>query len=259
MPRDFVLALDEIWVKDADGKGRTVAVQATTPQELEQIVLAASASSGAETQAVMYEDGAERNDFTRRLVTPLVTVKLADQTDAASVAGLAQASSFDLPDYAPGYAVLRTGGGLAALRAVDLLSGAAGVELVEPQLARLHTKKAMPNDPLINQQWHHKFNSQAGAVAGTDLNIETAWAYPTGAGGASASASSTTDCRPPIPTFLRMWTRPTTRIGTGMMPTPIPAAAMIMARLARGTPRPAETTVWGFPGLRPRRRWWACG
>jgi subtilisin-like proprotein convertase family protein len=183
MPRDFVLALDEIWVKDADGKGRTVAVQATTPQELEQIVLAASASSGAETQAVMYEDGAERNDFTRRLVTPFVTVKLADQTDAASVAGLAQASSFDLPDYAPGYAVLRTGGGLAALRAVDLLSGAAGVELVEPQLARLHTKKAMPNDPLINQQWHHKFNSQAGAVAGTDLNIETAWAYPTGGAG----------------------------------------------------------------------------
>jgi hypothetical protein len=164
MPRDFVLALDEIWVKDADGKGRTVAVQATTPQELEQIVLAASASSGAETQAVMYEDGAERNDFTRRLVTPFVTVKLADQTDAASVAGLAQASSFDLPDYAPGYAVLRTGGGLAALRAVDLLSGAAGVELVEPQLARLHTKKAMPNDPLINQQWHHKFNSQAGVL-----------------------------------------------------------------------------------------------
>jgi len=183
MPRDFVLALDEIWVKDADGKGRTVAVQATTPQELEQMVLAASASSGAETQAVMYEEGVERNDFTRRLVTPFVTVKLAGQTDAASVAGLAQASSFDLPDYAPGYAVLRTGGGLAALRAVDLLSGAAGVELVEPQLARLQAKKAMPNDPLINQQWHHKFNSQAGAVAGTDLNIETAWAYPTDGAG----------------------------------------------------------------------------
>jgi subtilisin-like proprotein convertase family protein len=182
MPRNFVLALDEIWVTDAEGKGRVVAVEAASAEELEQLVLAPSAA-GESAQAILYEDGATRNEFTRRIVSSLVTVRLDEGSDPAEVARLGGAASFELPEYAPGFAVLQTGGGLASLRTADLLTGRPGVLLAEAQLARQHAKRAMPNDALINQQWHLKFNNQAGALAGTDLNIESVWAYPTAGAG----------------------------------------------------------------------------
>ena len=182
MPRNFVLALDEIWVVDADGKGRVVPVDAASPEQLEQLVVASSASSEP-AQAVLYEADVERNEFTRRVVSSLVTVQLSGGTEPAEVAQLAGASSFELLEYAPGFAVLKTCSGLSSLRAAERLGGQPGVLLAEAQLARQQSKKAMPNDPLINQQWHLKFNNQSGALAGTDLNIESVWAYPTtGAG-----------------------------------------------------------------------------
>lgn len=182
VPKNFVLALDEIWVTDVDGKGRVLAVDAASPEQLEQLVMASSAS-GESAQAVLYEEGVERNDFTRRVVSSLVTVQLSAGSEPAEIARLAGASSFELPAYAPGFAVLETGAGLSSLRAAEQLAGQPGVLLAEAQLARQQSKKAMPNDTLINQQWHLKFNNQSGAVAGTDLNIESVWAYPTvGAG-----------------------------------------------------------------------------
>ena len=182
MPRNFVLALDEIWVTDSEGKGRVVAVEAASAEELEQLVLASSAS-GESAQAILYEAGAARGEFTRRIVSSLVTVRLDEGSDPAEVARLGGAASFELPAYAPGFAVLRTGAGLASLRTADLLTGQPGVLLAEAQLGRQHAKRAMPNDALINQQWHLKFNNQAGALAGTDLNIESVWAYPTAGAG----------------------------------------------------------------------------
>jgi subtilisin-like proprotein convertase family protein len=180
--RNFVLALDEIWVTGSDGKGRVFPVDAASPQELEQIVSAASAP-GKPTEALLYEEGVERNEFTRRVVSSLVTVQLSEGSNPAEIAQSVGASSFDLPDYAPGFAVLNTGPGLASLRAAQQLKGQPGILLAEAQLGRQQSKKAMPNDTLINQQWHLKFNNQTGAVAGTDLNIEGVWAYPTtGAG-----------------------------------------------------------------------------
>ncbi len=180
--RNFVLALDEIWVTGSDGKGRVFPVDAASPQELEQIVSAASAP-GKPIQALLYEEGVERNEFTRRVVSSLVTVQLSEGSNPAEIAQSVGASSFELPAYAPGFAVLKTGPGLASLRAAQQLNGQPGILLAEAQLARQQSKKAMPNDTLINQQWHLKFNNQTGAVAGTDLNIESVWAYPTtGAG-----------------------------------------------------------------------------
>ena len=182
IPRNFVLALDEIWVTDADGKGRVVPVDVASPEQLEELVLASSAS-GQSAQAVLYEEGVERNDFTRRVVSSLVTVQLSGDFEPAEIAQMAGASSFELPAYAPGFAVLKTGPGLSSLRAAEQLAGQPGVLLAEAQLARQQSKKAMPNDTLINQQWHLKFNNQSGAVAGTDLNIESVWAYPTAGAG----------------------------------------------------------------------------
>lgn len=182
MSRNFVLALNEIWVTDREGRGRVVSVDAASPQEVEQLLLASSAS-GNPAQAVLYEEGADRNEYTRRIVLPLVTVRLSQDSNPAEIARSVGASSFELPAYAPGFAVLRAGDGLASLRAAKQLVGQSGVLLAEAQLARQHSKRAMPNDPFVPKQWHLKFASQSGAISGTDVNIDSAWSYPTAGAG----------------------------------------------------------------------------
>ncbi len=49
-------------------------------------------------------------------------------------------------------------------------------------LARLAKKKALPNDPLVSQQWHVKNNGTGGAVAGMDANVEPVWGTFGGSG-----------------------------------------------------------------------------
>ena len=120
LSRNFVLALDEVWVADGDGKGRVIPVAASSREQLEQTLLATSAS-GEAARAVLYEEGADRNEFTRRVVSPLVTVQLSEGSDPAEIARLAGASSFETPDYAPGFAVLEVGPGLESLLAAERL------------------------------------------------------------------------------------------------------------------------------------------
>ncbi len=183
MMRDFVLALDEAWVVDTEGKGSIVAIRAADASELEDRIRETAEASGSQVMAVMYEQGEERSERTRRLVTPAVTVKMSTDGDAARIAASTNAVAHEIPDYAPDHVVLQIPGVLAPLRAAVALASAPGVVFAEPQLARQQSKRAMPNDALINQQWHLKFNNQTGAVAGTDLNIETVWSYPTAGAG----------------------------------------------------------------------------
>ncbi len=173
--RSFELALNEIWVSDRDGAGRLMPVSAASEEELETILLAA----GGDAAAVLYQQGAPRSSATRRILSRNITVKTADSTDPASLPGT---SLVEQPSYAPGYAVLAAGPGLEPLRAAHRLRAAAGVESADVQLARQQSKKAMPNDTLIGRQWHLKVSAQTGALTGTDINVESVWAYPAATG-----------------------------------------------------------------------------
>jgi subtilisin family serine protease len=183
MPRDFELALDEVYTKDSNGKGTPVPVQASSADELEEIIAGLDPTHSGGVFPVLYERGAERNEFTRRIVTEKVTIKLAEGADPAAIASQAGTSSYELPSYAAGFAILAMNSPFESLRASRRLSGNPSIEFAEPMLARQQSKRALPNDTLINQQWHLKFNNQTGAVAGTDLNIESVWAYPTSEAG----------------------------------------------------------------------------
>ncbi len=127
---------------------------------------------------VLYEQGKPRSDSTRRLLTNKVTAQLAPNADAGTIAAAVGASGFELPDYAPGYAIFLAGNPLAAPALAERLSRIQSVLAVEPQLARLHSKRTMPNDPLVSQQWHLKNSSSTR----THLNVESVWAYG-GSGG----------------------------------------------------------------------------
>lgn len=113
-----------------------------------------------------------------RLLTNRVTARLADSADPAALAAAAGAAGVERPDYAPGHAVFLARTNIEAPELARRLARLAGVIETEVQLARLHTKKAMPNDPLVPQQWHLKNT----ASPRTHLNAEPAWAY-TASGG----------------------------------------------------------------------------
>lgn len=63
-------------------------------------------------------------------------------------------------------------------RAKQIVSGISGVKHV--QLNHIGEFRDLPNDPLINQQWHIQNSGSGGGIAGADINIEDAWKITTG-------------------------------------------------------------------------------
>ena len=184
MVRNFRLAMDELYVRDPEtgkGKGVTVALASDLAALMAQMEKVQT-ETGFVPELVMYEEGVERTEFTRRVVTRELMLESDSQATADQAAKLAGLVFRDAPAYAPGKFLYLAESSPEAL--------AAWTELEEQKivsssllLARQQAKRAMPNDTLINQQWHLKFKNQSGAVAGTDVNIDTVWSYPAAGAG----------------------------------------------------------------------------
>jgi subtilisin-like proprotein convertase family protein len=165
--RAFVLALDEAILRDAEGKESLVkldppATEATLPQRL----------AGLGAWPVAYFTGDPRSEATRRIVTPDLRVRLEGH-DPAAVAKVVAVEIKDLPEYAPGWAVLAAADPFAALVAMDHLR-AAGHPTADVLLAAQRQKRAMPDDTLISNQWHLN-NTQS---VRTHIHVEPTWNYP---------------------------------------------------------------------------------
>ena len=184
MVRNFRLAMDELYVRDPEtgkGKGVTVASASDLAALMAQMEKVQS-ETGLVPELVMYEDGVERNEFTRRVVTRELMLESDSQATADQAAKLAGLVFRDAPAYAPGkflYLAESSPEALAAWTQLDEQKIVSSSLL----LAKQQSKRAMPNDPLVSKQWHLKFASQSGAVAGTDVNIDTVWSYPTAGAG----------------------------------------------------------------------------
>lgn len=165
--RSFVLALDEAMLRDADGKETFLKLD---PPATEESLPQRLADLGA--WPVVYLSGEPRGDATRRILTPDLRIRL-DGADPVEVAKSAAVEIKDLPGYAPGWAVLAAADPFAALDAMDRLR-AAGHETADVLLAAQRQKRAMPNDTLINNQWHLKNTNSTR----THINVESAWNYP---------------------------------------------------------------------------------
>jgi hypothetical protein len=179
--RSFEIALDEAVLRGLDGKD--VTVRLNPPATLETLRSRLEEIEG-EVLPVCYEPGRPHEEIYRRLITRDITIKLpSPDADPVLPAGVVLKEK---PDYAPGYAVVSADDSFAALAALDALRNAANVEMAEIQLASLRQKRALPNDTMVGQQWHLKYQNQAGAAAGTDVNVEGAWNYG-GTGGVKGS------------------------------------------------------------------------
>lgn len=137
----------------------------------EEQPVAAAAVTGtpaAEPQIILYEAGAEKNEYSKRIATRQVLLKAASRAEAERVAKKHGAKVAAAPDYAPGFYILETP---TCQGALDL----AGTLQATPLLARQQQKRAIPNDPLFPNQWHLLNAGQNGGTAGRDINVASVW------------------------------------------------------------------------------------
>lgn len=161
----FHLALDESVVRDVDGRESIVPLNPpaqleTLMERLEAVPLPPEGSA----LPVAYLDGQPLSPQPRRLVTEKIRVRLG-AAQAAAVAAVHGLRLVALPDYAPGWAILAAACPLEAL--------AASLPTADVMLAKEHATRALPNDPLLSQQWHLS-NSNSAC---THVNVELGWNY----------------------------------------------------------------------------------
>jgi subtilisin-like proprotein convertase family protein len=175
--REFVLALDEVVRRQADGTEETVKLTAQPDfAALRSTAGSLPRADGASISPVLYEIGAARNASTRRIVTAEVRVEIAPGADLPTT--LPGVIEVDRPDYAPDFAVLRFDDSFAALDRVAAVRSWPGIVAADVLLARQQTRRALPNDPLVGQQWHLKNTGQSRGTVGADINVESVWNYP---------------------------------------------------------------------------------
>ena len=172
----FELATDELYLRLPDDTQRVVSIpKSSTPEAFAAAIEKARAEHGVEPELVLYPVGASRNEFSRRIVTREVVVNAPSRERADAMAQAKGLVFRKAPAFASNAFIYEAPTSIAALGALmnqDSLIEAA------PLLASLAARKSMPNDPYVHLQWHLKYQGQKGAVAETDINVESVWNYP---------------------------------------------------------------------------------
>jgi subtilisin family serine protease len=188
--RDLTLAKDELYIRNADGIGRVVSIPSSnSASELLDQITKLQKETGSAPELILYPVGAVRNDSTRRIVTRDILLE-ADSRHAADSLVAASGLSFkSAPAFANGKYIYEAPSSPEAL-AFFVKSAESNSSPATPLLASLSSKRVMPNDQLIQKQWHLKFQGQPGSLADTDMNVESVWKYPSVSKFNSSNATS---------------------------------------------------------------------
>ena len=172
----YCMSLDQIVVADADGIESDISLNppATRSSLVER---SQHLSNGRKWYPILLPEGAGDHAVKRRLVTAEITIQLPPNTTAQQAAEQSGLLLKDEPSYAPGFAIFSAADPVQALEISQHLALTSNYPLVEVQLAKQQSKRALPNDPLLGAQWHLKFQNQSSVVTGTDVNVENAWRF----------------------------------------------------------------------------------
>lgn len=174
--RNFELSTTEVSVRGSDGARKLVSLDRTdSPGAFAAALERLRAGGGTEPELVLYPVGFPQNEFTRRIATRQVVITAPSRAKADVVAAARGLVFKKAPAFAEGSFIYEAPTAVAALAAQG--GGAPALE-VTPLLASRAAKRTMPNDPYTQLQWHLKYQDQQGAVAGTDINVESVWNYP---------------------------------------------------------------------------------
>jgi subtilisin-like proprotein convertase family protein len=180
----FELVTDQLYIRGRDGASGLLQIpQTNTPEAFASAIEKARSENGIEPELVLYHIGFPRNEYTRRIVTREVVVNAPNRAEADALAAAQGLVFKKSPVFAPNSFVYE-----APTSAKSLSVQADKKASIEatPLLASRAAKMSMPNDPFVHLQWHLKYQNQQGAVAGTDINVESVWNYP------STSSSNST-------------------------------------------------------------------
>ena len=179
-PCSIKLALDQAILRDADGKDTLITLTPPASQETLPARLALLESPGG-VFPVAYLVGEERSIASRRLITPDLRVQL-DANQANQIASQNQLAIKEWPSYAPGWVIMTAKSPFAALDAMVDLRSTTQVASADVLLATQFALRALPNDPLAVTQWHLNPVAVSPVVAGSDVNIDAIWNYPSTVG-----------------------------------------------------------------------------
>ncbi len=176
-----VLALDHFVITDEEGKNQQVAISPIATKET--LMSRIKALSGkCVSYPVIYPQDRKHTVGNRKLLTSEITIQLPASVSADQVANETGLTLVSQPDYAPGFAIFKAKDPLAAWSISEKLLAENSYPIVEQIVASQKSKRALPNDPLLVNQWHLKYQNQFDAVPGCDLNIENAWLFGTTGG-----------------------------------------------------------------------------
>ncbi len=142
---------------------------------VEEFPAARLASPAKEPQIVLYEAGARKTEYSKRIATQQVLVKIKEGADPAALAKKHSAILADSPTYAPGFHILETTSAIGALALAETLRNDPSVLSAEPLLARKRQKKSIPNDLKFSEQWHLLNTGQNSGTAGIDIRVSNVW------------------------------------------------------------------------------------
>ena len=179
-PCSIKLALDQAILRDADGKDTLITLTPPASQETLPARLALLESPGG-VFPVAYLVSEERSIASRRLITPDLRVQL-DANQANQIASQNQLAIKEWPSYAPGWVIMTAKSPFAALDAMVDLRSTTQVASADVLLATQFALRALPNDPLAVTQWHLNPVAVSPVVAGSDVNIDAIWNYPSTVG-----------------------------------------------------------------------------
>lgn len=169
---EFRVSFREAMLLEADGTQKPVALRPpATPATLRERLAELNAAP------IAYPVNAEPTRSSQRVITPDLSVKIEE----ARLSSLLENHALTLkqrPDYAPGWVILSAADPLAALAVIDAVRETNGVSEADVIVGRFQTKRSLPNDPLIAEQWHLANNNSIR----THANVEPIWNYPNATG-----------------------------------------------------------------------------
>jgi Subtilase family len=180
---EFEIARDELHrLRGPAGQAVVRIAPLASAEQVRQYANWLNAAKNEDLELTLYERGRPRSEWSRRFLTREVVVKLAPMADPHAIETRALTALEPVSGLLPGWFIARAhevGGALSLARRLrqdrDVLLG-------EPQLARSHQKKLIPDDPFFPYQWHLLNTGQNGGVAGIDLNVTNVWNTYQGAG-----------------------------------------------------------------------------
>ncbi|MBC7980227.1 MAG: S8 family serine peptidase, partial [Armatimonadetes bacterium] len=167
------IALDQAILRGVGGIDQLVQLNPpATPESLKKRLGELKAARGVFPLA--YVEGAEKGFGSMRSITSDIRVKIPRE----KAAGFAREHGLEilaLPEYAPDWVVFTASEPMEALAKIDGIRRDSEVESADVLIGRRPSTMALPNDTLIDDQWHLK--ASGGALEGTDMNVEDAWKY----------------------------------------------------------------------------------